>query len=136
VFLHFPAALAKFTFLKLSLAFPSALMPGVIHGAYAMKKENYKSILSKFKREIKDTHNHVFHDVDNWTMANDLMNGVLIGYTINERSERELLHRIGLKYGLIPLCPGEVVDIDVSDDHKIMRSFVRTMFGKMQISPK
>jgi len=56
-----------------------------------MKKENYKSILSKFKREIKNTHNHVFHDVDNWTMANDIMNGVLIGYTINERSERELL---------------------------------------------
>ena len=101
-----------------------------------MKKENYKSILSKFKREIKNTHNHVFHDVDNWTMANDLMNGVLVGYTINERSERELLHRIGLKYGLIPLCPGEVVDIDVSDHHKIMRSFVRTMFGKMQINPK
>ncbi|OQX90534.1 MAG: hypothetical protein B6D58_10115 [candidate division Zixibacteria bacterium 4484_95] len=132
-----------------------------------MKKENYKSILSKFKREIKNTHNHVFHDailskfkreiknthnhvfhdVDNWTMANDIMNGVLVGYTINERSERvgytinerserELLHRIGLKYGLIPLCPGEVVDIDVSDHHKIMRSFVRTMFGKMQINPK
>ena len=74
--------------------------------------------------------------IGDWIMANDLLNGVLIGYTINERSKRELLHRIGLKYDLIPLCPGEVVDIDVSDDHRIMRSFVRTMFGKMQISPK
>ena len=101
-----------------------------------MKKKNYKFLLTKFKKEIKGTYNHVFQNVDNWTMANDLLNGVLIGYTINERSNRELLHQIGLKYDLIPLCPGEVVDIDVSDDHRIMRSFVRTMFGKMQISPK
>jgi len=101
-----------------------------------MKKKNYKSLLNKFKQEIKDTNNHLFQNVDNWTMANDLLNGVLIGYTIKERSERELLHQIGLKYDLIPLCPGEVVDIDVSDDNSIMRSFVRTMFGKMQINPK
>ena len=107
----------------------------VIHGA-CMKKKNYKSILAKFKKEIKDTNNHVFHGVDDWTLANDLLNGVLIGYTINERSKRELLHQIGLKYSLIPLCPGEVVDIDVSEDNRIMRSFVRTIFGKMQISPK
>lgn len=101
-----------------------------------MRKKNYKSVLAKFKKEIKDTKNYAFHDFDDWTMAKDLLNGVLIGYTIIERSNRELLHRIGLKYSLIPLCPGEVVDIDVSDDLKIMRSFVRTMFGKMQISPK
>ena len=74
--------------------------------------------------------------VDNWTLADDLLNGVLIGYKIKERSDRELLHRIGLKYGLIPLCPGEVVDIDMSKDITILSSFVRTSFGKMQISPK
>jgi hypothetical protein len=121
---------------RFAARFLAATWFGRIYGAYAMKKKNYKSILAKLKREIKDTKNHAFHDVDDWTMANDLLNGVLIGYTINERSDRELLHRIGLKYSLIPLCPGEVVDIDVSDDHRITRSFVRTMFGKMQISPK
>lgn len=101
-----------------------------------MNKKNYKPLFNKFKQEIKDTNNRSFKNVDNWTIADDLLNGVLIGYTIKERSERELLHHIGLKYGLIPLCPDEVVDIDVSDDNRIMRSFVRTIFGKMQISPK
>lgn len=101
-----------------------------------MKKKNYKSLLAKFKKEVKDTNDHAFQNVDHWTIADDLLNGVLIGYTIEDRSKRELLHRIGLKYDLIALCPGEVVDIDVSDDPRILRSFVRTMFGKMQISPK
>lgn len=101
-----------------------------------MNKKNYKLLFNKFKQEIKDTNNSSFKNVDNWTMADDLLNGVLIGYTIKERCERELLHHIGLNYDLIPLCPDEVVDIDVSDDNSIMRSFVRTIFGKMQISPK
>jgi hypothetical protein len=54
-----------------------------------MKKKNYKPVLARFKKEIKDTSNHVFHDVDDWTMADDLLNGVLIGYRINQRSERD-----------------------------------------------
>ena len=113
-----------------------ALYNHLFHGVYGMNEKNYKPLLNKFKQEIKNTNNRAFKNVDNWTMADDLLNGVLIGYTIKERSERELLHHIGLKYDLIPLCPNEVVDIDVSDDFSIMRSFVRTIFGKMQISPK
>ena len=101
-----------------------------------MNEKNYKSLLKAFKQEIINIKNSSFRNVDNWTMADDLLNGVLIGYTIEERSDRELLHQIGLKYDLIPLCTNEVVDIDVSPENKIMRSFVRTVFGKMQISPK
>jgi len=43
---------------------PHSIYYTVIHGAYTMKKKNYKSIFSKFKKEIKDTKSHVFHDVD------------------------------------------------------------------------
>ena len=65
-----------------------------------MNKKNYKPLFNKFKQEIKDTNNRSFKNVDNWTIADDLLNGVLIGYTIKERSERELLHHkkgIGVK---------------------------------------
>jgi len=64
------------------------------------------------------------------------LNGVLIGYTIRDQSDRELLHSIGRKYGLIPLCPDEVVDIDVSGQGGIIGFFVRTMFGKLYISSR
>ncbi len=100
-----------------------------------MKEKNFKILLEKFKKEICDTQFSVFQNIEKWTLAHDVQNAVLIGYIINDKSKRLLLHRIGLKYSLIPLCPGEVVDIDYSDDLKIVRSYVRTQFGKMQISP-
>jgi len=101
-----------------------------------MKEKNYKHLLDLFMQEVKKLRNPSFINLENWTIADDLLNGVVIGYTINDQSDRELLHSIGLKYGLIPLCPGEVVDIDVSSEGTIIRSFVRTMFGKLQISPQ
>lgn len=101
-----------------------------------MDKTDYKSLFDKFRQEIKSNNNPSFVDVDSWTMADELLNGVRLPYTIKDRSARELLHRIGRKHGLIPLCPDEVVDIDVSGDHQIMRSFVRTLFGEMDISSK
>ena len=101
-----------------------------------MKEKNYKHLLDLFLQEVKKLKNPSFINLENWTIADDLLNGVVIGYIINDQSDRELLHNIGLKYGLIPLCPGEVVDIDVSSEDTIIRSFVRTMFGKLQISPQ
>ena len=101
-----------------------------------MKEKNYKHLLDLFMQEVKKLRNPSFINLENWTIADDLLNGVVIGYTINDQSDRELLHGIGLKYGLIPLCPGEVVDIDVSSEGTIIMSFVRTMFGKLQISPQ
>ena len=74
--------------------------------------------------------------MENWTLSKDLLNGVIIGYTIENKSDRELLHKIGLKYGLIPLCPNEVVDLDLSIEGEPFRSIVRTMFGKMEIKKK
>jgi len=115
---------------------PRPLKPSVSHGVTAVDKTDYKPLFDAFRHEIKNNNNPSFVDVDSWTMADDLPNGVLLPYTIKDRSARELLHRVGRKYGLIPLCPDEVVDIDVSGGNKIMRSFVRTLFGEMDISSK
>jgi len=98
-----------------------------------MKKKNYKRLFNSFIQDVKKIENTLFINIDNWTLADDLLNGVLIGYTIRNQSDRELLHNIGRKYGLIPLCPDEVVDIDVSNEGKIIGSFVRTILGKLYI---
>jgi len=101
-----------------------------------MKKKNYKRLFNLFVKDVKKIENSSFINIDNWTLSDDLLNGVLIGYTIFDQSDRELLHSIGIKYGLIPLCTDEFVDIEVSGDGKIFGSFVQTMFGKLYISQK
>jgi hypothetical protein len=101
-----------------------------------MKKKNYKHLLNLFVKDVKKIENPSFVNIDNWTLSDELLNGVIIGYTIFDQSDRELLHSIGRKYGLIPLCSDEVVDIEVSGDGKILASFVRTMFGKLYMSQK
>jgi hypothetical protein len=101
-----------------------------------MKKKNYKRLFNLFVKDVKKIRNSSLVNIDNWTLSDDLLNGVLIGYTIFDQSDRELLHSIGRKYDLIPLCPNEFVDIEVSGDGKIFGSFVQTMFGKLYISQK
>jgi len=101
-----------------------------------MKKKNNKRLFNLFVKDVKKLRNSSFVNIDNWTLSDDLLNGILIGYTIFDQSDRELLHSIGRKYDLIPLCPNEFVDIEVSGDGKIFGSFVRTMFGKLYISQK
>ena len=89
-----------------------------------------------FIKDVKKIKNSSFVNIDSWTLSDDILNGVLIGYTIFDQSDRELLHSIGRKFDLIPLCPDEFVDIEVSGEGKIIGSFVRTMFGKLYISQK
>jgi len=101
-----------------------------------MKKKNYKRLFNLFIKDVKKIKNSSFVNIDSWTLSDDILNGVLIGYTIFDQSDRELLHSIGRKFDLIPLCPDEFVDIEVSDEGKIFGSFVRTMFGKLYISQK
>ena len=101
-----------------------------------MKKKNYKRLLNLFIKDVKKIKNSSFVNIDSWTLSDNILNGVLIGYTIFDQSDRELLHSIGRKFDLIPLCPDEFVDIEVSDEGKIFGSFVRTMFGKLYISQK
>ena len=100
-----------------------------------MKEKNLKHCFELFVQEIRGLKNPSFINLEDWALGDDLQNGVIVGYSIKDKYDRELLHSIGKKYGLIPLCPGEVVDIDVSSEQKIMRSFVRSIFGKLQVSP-
>jgi len=46
-----------------------------------------------------------------------------------------MLHNIGQKYGLIPICPNEVVGLDLTDE-KINFAVVETIFGRLKIEPK
>jgi hypothetical protein len=92
--------------------------------------------LNLFIKDVKKIKSFSFVKIDSWTLSEDILNGVLIGYTIFDQSDRELLHSIGRKFDLITLCPDEFIDIEVSDEGKISGSFVRTMFGKLYINPK
>lgn len=98
-----------------------------------MKKNDYKKAFKLFIKEIKRTQCSAFLNVNNWALLKDLQNGVQIDCEIKAQADRELLHQIGLKYGLIPLCPNEVVDIDLSESGIPVRSVVKTSFGKMTI---
>ncbi len=100
-----------------------------------MSKQNYKSLFSAFIQEIKELPNSGFRDMENWSLSDDLENGVLIGYPISNSSERKLLHKIGQKFGLIPLCPHEVVDIEMGDNFVPKYAFVRTSYGNLKILP-
>ena len=96
-----------------------------------MEEINYNGALSLFIQEIRELKNPSFVNIDNWVLSDDLLDGVLVGYSIKKASDRRLIHDIGLKYGLIPLCPEDVVDLDYSTGK--MRSVVVTRFGKYQI---
>ncbi len=101
-----------------------------------MDKKDYKSLLASFVQEIKELKNPSFVKPENWTLCHDLQNGVSIGTTITNELDRKLLHKIGQKYGLIPLCPDEVVGLDLLNDSKINFAVVETIFGRLKIDPK
>ena len=103
-----------------------------------MIEEDYDSRLREFIDEIKELDLAAFEDPDSWVLTEDLLNGVDIGYEINSPLERKVLHHIGQRYGLIPLCPSEVVDLAYSGsgDDKERVAVVRTRFGDLPIKPK
>ncbi len=100
-----------------------------------MNKKNYKSLLSSFIQEIRELKNPSFRTPENWTLGHDLENGVLTENTITDEYDRKLLHEIGRKYGLIPLCADEVVGLEfLDDDHReIDFAVVETVFGRLRI---
>jgi len=101
-----------------------------------MNKKNYTTLLSSFAQEIKELKNPSFVKPENWTLCHDLQNGVSVGTTITDELDRKMLHKIGQKYGLIPLCPNEVVGLDLTNDNKINFAVVETIFGRLKIDPK
>jgi len=101
-----------------------------------MNKKKYATLLSSFVQEIKGLKNPSFVKPENWTICHDLQNGVSVGTTITGELDRKVLHKIGQKYGLIPLCPNEVVGLDLTNDNKINFAVVETIFGRLKIDPK
>jgi hypothetical protein len=100
-----------------------------------MKEKNYKLNLLRFKEEVKLLEEPYFINIDEWCLSGEPLNGVTIGHTIEDQCARKLIHYIGLKHELLILCPNDVIDIDVKDD-KIVGSFIRSDYGKLQIKQK
>jgi len=99
-----------------------------------MKEKDYKSNLLLLKEEVKHLHEPYFIYVDEWCLCGEPLNGVTIGYSIEDQCARKLIHYIGLKHELLILCPNDVIDIDVKGG-KILGSFIRSDYGKLQIKP-
>jgi hypothetical protein len=99
-------------------------------------KPDYQSLLQQFTKEITDLDLPAFGDPAGWTLAKGLQNGVQIGYDIRSASDRKELHDIGARYGLIPLCPNDVVDLDFNVTPGKPSAVVTTAFGKLPIRPR
>jgi len=69
-------------------------------------------------QDICDLQNPSFVGAGKWTMCYDLQNGVKITNAVTDELDRKLLHEVGQKHGLIPLCPNEVAGLDLSEKFK------------------
>ncbi len=98
---------------------------------FPLSNNNYKSRLREFVAEIEQLDLPAFIATDRWRLREDLQNGVSIGYALKSPSDRKILHHIGQRYGLIPLCPGDVLDLESTGDG--MRAVVRTPFGDLPL---
>jgi hypothetical protein len=102
-----------------------------------MRNTDYKDNFIAFINEIKKQKNIFSSGCDQWKIPGDPLplNGVEIGYEITNKHDRELLHEIGQSYGLIPLCPQDVIDIDLTmsntGDTKVSGTYVNSFVGKL-----
>ena len=81
-----------------------------------MQDIDYTKQLDSFVAEIINMGIDEFKNPEIWTLSNETLNGVLIGYELPTKASRSLLHEIGQKHGLIPLCPDDVIDLKMSKD--------------------
>ena len=61
------------------------------------------------------------------------MNGVLIGYELPTKTSRTLLHEIGQKQDLIPLCPDDMIDLKMSKEYKPVGVVVKSRHGEFMV---
>ncbi len=61
------------------------------------------------------------------------MNAVKIGYDLPTRSSRILLHEIGQKHGVIPLCQDDVVDLKLSKTYEPIGVVVKSRHGEFPV---
>jgi hypothetical protein len=96
-----------------------------------MADKRYDARLREFIAEIEQLNLQALAATQRWCLLKDIENGVDIGYDVISPSDRKILHHIGQRYGLIALCPGDVVELETSNGST---SFVvTTPFGKLPI---
>ncbi len=101
-----------------------------------MKDNEYKKQLASFIAEIIEADIDEFKNPKKWTLSKEVLNGVLIGYELPRKSSRLLLHEIGQKHNLIPLCPDDLVDIKMSKEYKPEGAIVKSRWGEFSINAK
>jgi len=68
-----------------------------------MSKTDYQKCLRGFVTEIEGLQSPAFVRPEQWFLSTEILNAVHIGYEIESFADRERLHDIGRKHGLIPL---------------------------------
>lgn len=101
-----------------------------------MKDIDYTKQLNSFIAEIIDMGIDEFKNPEDWTLSTETLNGVLIGYELPTKSSRLLLHEIGQKHGLIPLCPDDVIDLKMSKNYTPEGVMVISRHGEFMVSKK
>ena len=96
-----------------------------------MANKRYDDRLREFIAEIGELDIPAFVATHRWRLLEDIENGVDIGYDLISPSDRKILHHIGQRYGLVALCPGDVVDLEMSNGS--MTAVVRTPFGTLKV---
>jgi len=101
-----------------------------------MKNIDYSKQLDSFVAEVINMAMDEFENPENWTLSTQTLNGVLIGYELPTKSSRSLLHEIGQKHGLVPLCPDDVIDLKLSQNHKPEGVIVISRHGEFMVRKK
>jgi hypothetical protein len=99
-------------------------------------KDDYRKKFEEFISEILKQDILEFGSPKKWKLSGEPLNGVDIGYEMPSKSSRALLHELGQKYGLIPLCPGDIVDLELTDDFSPKCMVVVSIYGRFMIKPK
>jgi hypothetical protein len=74
--------------------------------------KRYDARLQEFIAEIEQLNLPALAATRHCCLREDIENGVDIGYDVTSLSDRKILHHVGRMYGLIALCPGDVVDVE------------------------
>ncbi len=99
-------------------------------------KDDYRKMFDEFISEILKQDIQEFGSTTTWRLSGDPLNGVDIGYNMPSKSSRALLHEIGQKHGLIPMCPGDLIDLELTDDYTPKCMVVISKYGNFTIKPK
>lgn len=101
-----------------------------------MKDTDYSKQLESFVAEVIAKGIDEFQNPETWSLSEEALNGVLIGYELPTKTSRTLLHEIGQKHGLIPLCPDDVIDLKMSDEYKPIGVVVISRHGEFMVRTK